>query len=52
MPKRRRKNGIIKIHRASLIWEIDVSKVALFAAKDEATNASSLPLKLVMNGPA
>ena len=33
MPKRFKKNGIIRMQRASLICEILVSNVALFAAK-------------------
>ena len=52
MPKRFRKKGIIRMQRASLICDIDVSSVALLAANDVAIAASALPLKLVMNGPA
>ena len=50
MPKRFKKNGIIRMLSASLICEIDVSSVALLAAKVSAKVGS--PLKLVMNGPA
>jgi hypothetical protein len=52
IPKRFRKNGIIRIHRASLTCEIEVRSVALLAAKELAMAASVEPLKLVMNGPA
>ena len=50
IPKRFRKNGIIRIHKASLICESDVSMVALLAAKVSAN--SGVPLKLVRKGPA
>ena len=40
------------MQNASLTWDIDVSNVALLAAKDEAMVASELPWKLEMKGPA
>ena len=46
------KNGIMRMQRASLTCDIDVSNVALLAANEFATNGSALALKLVMNGPA
>ena len=52
MPYRLRKKGISKMQNASLTWDIDVSNVALLAAKDEAMVASELPWKLEMKGPA
>ena len=52
MPNFLRQKGIIRIQSASLICEMEVSNVALFAAKELAIAASTLPLKLVMNGPA
>ena len=52
MPKRFRKKGMSSIQSASLTCEMELSSVALLAAKELATKASVLPLKLVMNGPA
>ena len=36
MPKRFKKKGIIRMHRASLICEMEVSSVALLAANVDA----------------
>ena len=52
MPNRLRKKGIIRMQRASLICEMEVSRVALLAANEDAMTGSALPLKLVMKGPA
>ena len=52
MPYRLRKKGIIRMHSASLICEMEVSRVALSAANDSAIAGSELALKLVRNGPA
>ena len=50
MPKRFRKKGIMRMQQASLICEMEVSMVALLAAKESAY--SGTPLKLVRKGPA
>ena len=52
IPKRLRKIGMSRMQNASLICEMDVSNVALFAANDDAISWSVLPLKLVRKGPA
>ena len=50
MPKRWRKNGMSKIHKASDICDNDVRSVALLAPNVLAYSA--IPLKLVINGVA
>ena len=41
-----------RMQKASLTCEMEVSSVALLAAKDEAMTGSLLPWKLEMKGPA
>ena len=50
MPKRRRKKGMSRMHRASAICESETRSVALLAAKLSAY--SGCAMKWVMKGPA